>query len=512
MIWHIAKKDFLLNLISPRFIVGCLLSLLIIPFTVVVNLEEYKSEVDLYNTEMAEAKQELENTRVYSGLRPTIVRPPNPLSVFCTGINGNMGNKVKIDFGNITPLPIGDVSQRDNPFLNSFLSIDFIGVISILISLLALIFSYDLFTREREDGTMKLLLSKGISRSRFLSGKILGIMITLLPILVLCYLLSILIVLFSKNISLDAEQWTSLVLLFFFSMVYMAVFILTGAFISSKVRHSSTSIIISLLCWIWFVFLTPALAKHVAQTFDNIEKHDNVAYALDELDREYYDKINKEITPEIQKELNLYSRSWWNASGGNDGYFETSGTAREYMEFERRLMEEGEPLRIDYADKKWIIVKDHMDDLFRQKRLQKNLLMLSPTGMFEMMAAGLCKNDEVAVNDFMKDVRAYRETLIQHFESNKWFGDFRYITAQPLEEIVSIEEQNRISASGQIPDSWSNNNNPVLDLDGIPVFSSRETSVLVLLYQSLLLIMLLLLICSLLLVFTIRSFHKYDVR
>jgi ABC-2 type transport system permease protein len=512
MIWHIAKKDFFLNLISARFIVGCLLSLLIIPFTVVVNLEQYKTEVDLYHIEEAQARKELEETRVYSGLRPTIVRPPNPLSVFCTGISGNMGNKVKIDFGNITPLPVGNVSQSDNPFLNSFLSIDFIGVISILISLLALIFSYDLFTREREDGTMKLSLSKGISRSRFLSGKILGIMITLLPILLLCYLLSILIILFSKSISLDAGQWTSLVLLFLFSMVYMTVFVLAGAFVSSKVRHSSTSIIISLLGWIWFVFLTPALAKHIAETYVSIEKQDNVAYAINELDREYYDILYNEITPEIEKELNLYSRSWWNANGGADGYFETSGTAKEHMEFERRRREESEPVRIDYADKKWIIVKDHLDDLFRQKDLQKKLLMLSPTGMFEMMAAGLCRNDEAAVNDFMEDVRGYRETLIQHFESHKLFADFRYITAQPLDEIVSIEEQSRIQASGQIPDSWSINNNPPLDLEGVPLFSHQESGIPALLYQSLLLIMLLLLICSLLLVFTVRSFHKYDVR
>jgi hypothetical protein len=202
----------------------------------------------------------------------------------------------------------------------------------------------------------------------------------------------------------------------------------------------------------------------------------------------------------------------WNANGGDDGYFETSGTALEYMEFERRLMEKGEPVRIDYADKKWIIVKDHLDDLFRQKHLQKNLLMLSPTGMFEMMAAGLCRNDETAVNEFMEDVRNYRETLIQYFESQKWFADFRYITAQPLDEIVPIEEQNRIRESGQIPDSWSNTNNPTLDLEGVPMFSHQETSIPALLYQSLLLIMLLLLICSLLLIFTIRSFHKYDVR
>jgi ABC-type transport system involved in multi-copper enzyme maturation permease subunit len=512
MIWHIAHKDFHLNLLSARFIAGCILCILIIPFSIVVNMEDYKKTMEVYRTEAAEAKDQLESTKVYSGLRPVILRPPNPMSIFCDGISGNIGNRVKIDFGNIAPLPSGSSAQGDNPFMNSFLSFDFAGIIAILISLLALIFSYDLFTREREDGTMKLGLCSGISRSGFLSGKIIGVIITLLPILTLCYLLSVFIILISPNIYLDAGQWTSVLLLFLISLVYMSVYIMAGAFISSRVKHSSTSIIISLLCWIWFVFLSPALARHVAESFVNIEKHDNVAYAIEEMDREFYEKLYRDIIPGISEDMNLNGRSWWNANGGEDGYFETSGTAREYMEKERRIMKENEPLRIDLADRKWIIIKARLDDLFRQKRLQKNLMLLSPTGMFEMLSAGLSRNDENAVDDFMQDVREYRETLISHFESNKWFGDFRYITAQPLDEILPIEENSRIRRSGEIPESWNNHKNPPLDLEGVPMFSYSEPGIPALLYQSLLIIILLILIGSILYFLTIRSFQSYDIR
>ncbi len=511
MIWNIAKKDFLLNLVSARFIVGCILCLIIIPFAVIVNLEDYKKEMEVYNIEVATAKKELESTRVYSGLRPVIVRPPNPLSVFCTGISGNLGNKVKIDFGNISSLPDGNTTGTDNPFLNSFLSIDFTGIISILISLLALIFSYDLFTREREDGTMKLIFSTGTGRSKFLSGKILGLFITLMPVLLLCFLLSIFIILISPNISLNPDQWINVLLIFFFALLYMAVFIMTGAFISSKVRHSSSSIIISLLCWIWFVFLSPVLASHIASGLVSVEKHDNVAYAVEELDSEFREKQNKMVI-NILEELNLDGLYLGNTTMGDDGYFETSGTAREYMECERRLKEGSEPVRIDYADKKWIIVKDRLDDLYRQKRLQRKLMLLSPTGIFEMVAEGLSRNDEVAIEDFMEDIREYREVLIHHFESNSWFGDFRYITPQPLEEILPIKENDLIAESGQIPDSWYYNNCSPLDLEGVPMFSYREAATPELLQQNLLLILLLFFISSVLYLFITRSFRNYDIR
>ncbi|MBT4412394.1 MAG: ABC transporter permease [Bacteroidetes bacterium] len=516
MIWHIAKKDFLLNLISARFIVGTVLCLLIIPFTILINLDDYGTRLDEYHIKTVEAKNQLEQTRVYSGLRPVIIRPPNPLSLFSNGIDGNVGTRVKVDFGNIPALPEGKASQRDNPFLNSFMSIDFIGIISILISLLALIFSYDVFTREREDGTMKLSLSKGISRPAFMSGKILGIILTLMPILLLCYLLSIIIILVSGHTSFAPDQWVNLVFLFVFSILYMLVFILAGAFISSMVKQSSTSIIISLLCWIWFVFLTPALAKNFAESLITIEKQDNINYSLIEINREFWDNLHNEVSPRIEKELGMYDRdrSYWHASGGQDGFFETSGTARDVMEYERRMKAETEPIRIDDADKKWIIVKNRLDDLYRQKRLQKNLLMLSPTGMFEMIASSLCQNDENALDEFMEDVREYRETLIRHFETNEWFSDLRYITAQPEDEIASTnEEKNRIAATGQVPDSWSNQNNPVLDLEGVPMFSHASTRLLpVLLHQSLLFIILLLVICSVLTILIAWSFNKYDVR
>ncbi len=41
MIWKIAKKEFLLNLISARFVIGFLLCLFLIPFTLTVNIDEY---------------------------------------------------------------------------------------------------------------------------------------------------------------------------------------------------------------------------------------------------------------------------------------------------------------------------------------------------------------------------------------------------------------------------------------------------------------------------------------
>jgi ABC-type transport system involved in multi-copper enzyme maturation permease subunit len=151
MLWLIAKKEFLLNLLSAKFIIGFLLCLVIIPFTVVVSVDNYLNQVQVYKIEKDKAEKEFKEVRVWSMLRPTVVKEPDVLSIFSSGISDNLGNKSKIQISEQSLFPAGHVVTNDNPLLNAFFSIDFSKVIAILISLIALVFSYDAITRELDD-------------------------------------------------------------------------------------------------------------------------------------------------------------------------------------------------------------------------------------------------------------------------------------------------------------------------------------------------------------------------
>jgi len=81
MIWKIAKKEFLLNLVSARFSIGFLLCLFLIPFTVTVNVDDYDKRLWVYRMSKANAEKIFKEVRVYSYLRPEIVKPLQPQSV-----------------------------------------------------------------------------------------------------------------------------------------------------------------------------------------------------------------------------------------------------------------------------------------------------------------------------------------------------------------------------------------------------------------------------------------------
>ena len=306
MIWHIAKKDFLYNIISSRFIIGFILCLFLIPFSMLININDYSDQVRLYQLDKANAEKAFKEVRVYSGLKPEIIKPPEPLSILSKGISSNVGNHVKIWLGDKPMLAEGKAATKDNPLLNAFFSIDFVNIITIIISLLALIFSYDICTREKETGTLKLQLANSISRSHVLLGKVFGVYLTLLPILVFCYLLSALLILFSKDVSFTTLGWGRILLLFIASLIYLSVFVLIGLLISTQFKSSITSMIVCLFFWVFFVFIVPNFSVYLAESFIRVQSRDNLMRVLEDL--------GKELSKKSRDHFNALDKPDWGMS------------------------------------------------------------------------------------------------------------------------------------------------------------------------------------------------------
>lgn len=511
MIWLIAKKDFLLNLLSVRFIIGFVLCLLVIPFTIIVSVDNYENQVRVYKIEQAQADKEMKESRVWSHVRPTVVQEPEPLSIFSTGIISNIGNKVKIAFWEYPLFPEGHTLTRDNPLLNAFFSIDFSKVIAILISLLALVFSYDAITREREDGTMKLTFTGQVSRISFLMGKLLGLLLTLLPILLFCYLLACLVIVVNPGVSFSASDWGGLLLLLLTSVIYMLVFLLLGMFISSRVTHSSSSIIISLLCWIWFLFLMPNIATYLAQSISKAPLYDNVQIAMDEYDRTYHKEYGEEWE-RITQRLNIKGMDYYNFSQTNNESYIFSGGSRNIPIFHQQLQIWATPVMLNNADKKWAMQRNYLDGLVRQQQLQQAIAWLSPSELFAQTTEALCRTDANSFLKYMESLRNYRETVITYFKDNKLFESISYFTPEPLEDFPTQAELDSGDSEAWKKYERGYSEFPKVDTSGLPRYIPLNQSLSVALSDALGRLCALLGLAIVLLVGTIVSFMKYDVR
>ena len=508
MIWKIAKKEFLLNLVSARFIIGFLLCLFLIPFTVTVNIDDYDSRMRVYHVDKANAENSFNNVRVYSYLRPEVVKPPQPLSIFCRGISGNVGNRVKIWLGDKPLFATGKAAIRDNPLLNSFFSIDFVGIIAIVMSLLALIFTYDACTREKEEGTLKLQLSNSLGRYKILLGKVLGVYLTILPIVLFCYILSTILILHSPNISFSAGDWGRICLLFFASLLYFTVFIFIGLLISARLKFSITSIIVCLFFWVFFVFIVPNLAVYMAESLKKVQSYDNLQYVLQDLDKEYRKKCSEYSDALEQPNWG----SFWNYFGGSDGSLLIGCTSKAQMERHRKLHEYTEPLRIDYANKKWAIQKAYLDSLESQRSFAETISLVSPSEVFRLVCTSLCCTGVGGHYRFMDRTQHYRNEFIDFFKNKKIFSSFIYFTPVPAEEFLTAEEITRIlDNKGSLPGS-NIEKYPYLDLSDVPRFQRRSSNVLTDVKDAVGKLATMVIVSIVLFYLSFLSFTRYDVR
>lgn len=511
MIWLIAKKDFLLNLLSVRFIIGFVLCLLVIPFTVIVSVDNYQNQERIFKIEQAKADKEMKESRVWSAVRPTVIQVPEPLSIFSTGIISDVGNKVKVSFWDYPLFPEGHTLTRDNPFLNAFFSIDFSKVIAILISLLALVFSYDAITREREDGTMKLTFTGEVSRISFLIGKLLGLLLTLLPILLFCYLLACLIIVVNPEISFSASDWGGLILLLLASVIYMMVFLLLGMFISSRVTHSSSSIIISLLCWIWFLFLMPNIATYMAQSISKAPLYDNVQATMQNYDDTYWKEYSEEW-PRASQRIGMKYLNYNNCSGDGVEYLELAGGPKETPLFHQQMQIWATPLMLDNADKKWALQRNYLDGLVCQQRLQQAIAWLSPSELFDQTTDALCHTDAGSFLKYMESIRKYRENVITYFKDHKLFESTSYFTGQSVDEFPTQAELDSGDETARKKYDRNNSEFPYLDTSGVPRYVPQEVTISATLGTALGRLCAMLGLAIVLLIGTIVSFMKYDVR
>ena len=528
MILRIALKEWFQNIITPRFITGFILCVLLIPFSIVISINEYKSKVNVYESEKKQAEQE-NQPKVYSGYRPVIVKEPTPLSIFARGVSYNLGDRVKIYFGDIPMMSEGKAESRDNPFLNRFFTFDFVSVLIIIISLMAFLFTYDICTGERESGTLKMMLSNPVSRATVLAGKMLGAFFTLMPMLIFSFGLCILMTLFYPDIHFTSSEWLRIGLIFLLSIVFLILFMVIGLFVSSRVRHSGTGIVVCLVLWVTFLFIIPNLANYSAKSFVKVGSAENLNFNINDLDKDLFKKA------EEYYKNNLSEVDWsmtWMMDGNSDGYMMVAGATRSWFARSKANNEHFEPLRISYADKKWRFRKNYISKIELQQRIAQYLSFLSPSEIFKESVNRLCATNAGSHYDFMDQTRRYREELINYYKQNKLFSSYLYITQTDPKNFMTADEMVNALTKGEIKtladlnakkDPWNfkyftgtlpdnfNDWKPI-DLSQFPKFSYRPADVLEDVSHSLVHIGVLFVLALVLFYFSYMAFIRYDVR
>ena len=289
MIWHIAKREFYDNLNSLRFALAAALLLALMLTNAVMHLREHPQQIRQYLASMTESQNVLtshaENSLYELAQKGPgwFYKAPSPLNFCAEGGESVLPSAVegrhavwKMSFvvggrrlNSFWRLEYPSISPDLHNIRSDVTKVDWAFVIGYVLSLIALLFTFDSISGERERGTLRLVLAHPIPRHTLLIGKFFGALISVLVPVSVAVLMNLLVISTSNDVQLGQELWVRLGIIFFSSVLYTCFFLALGLLVSARVQQSVVSLVILLLTWVIFVVFIPNTLASITSRFSS---------------------------------------------------------------------------------------------------------------------------------------------------------------------------------------------------------------------------------------------------
>ena len=248
--WTIARKEIASNLLSYKFFIVIVLTVILIFTSFFIMYRDFNDRLADYDIIKPTSED------------PIAVLAPNPLSMFSKGLDEAMGRSFESTVIGIT---VRAGQKSGNKVFSFFPTPDFMYIVKVVLSLVALLFGFDQISQERERGTLQLMLSNSASRATVLVGKWVGNFLSLSIPFLLVVLLGFAFVNLNRDIHFSADQLVRLALILCVTLLYIALFLSLGILISTLTRKAAISVVALLLIWVMMVFVIPNLGNLLAR-------------------------------------------------------------------------------------------------------------------------------------------------------------------------------------------------------------------------------------------------------
>lgn len=432
MIWKIAKKEFLLNLMTFKFAVGTIVCVVLTAVFMPILAKDYQQKLKTYNGNVARNKAELRKVKVYKNIIPTIYRPPSMLSAFSEGLEKRVGNSATIEMDKVPE--ISAAAARGNPYLSIFSVFDASLIFKIVISVLALLVAYDTVSGERERGTLKLMLSGTTRRYEVLLAKLLaGLLILVVPVTII-FVIGLIILLSFPLVDLTGSDWMRIGMMYLASLVFTSAMYNMGLLFSCLARRSSISLVLGLFLWILFTVVIPNGSVYLAAEMRPLEPQEKIDAQIMTLRQDKNSDLD---------EIKLNSVSNTSQSDARDafgrGYIRLLN--RTYLEYLQKYYRLRYPVNIKYADRFWEVEQSYFNSLQEQKNLADTLSRISPISLYESVMSTLAGTDIAVFQHFMDSVRTYRADIVRYVNSKtEGFSSSSFFTPCTKNEVEEYEK------------------------------------------------------------------------
>jgi ABC-2 type transport system permease protein len=412
MLATLIKKEIVSTILDLRFVIASLLFLVLIPLGMYVSRKGYEQRLANYRQEHQMYRQKY-GKEVSSGVEVHGFRPPSMLSVFASGLDHYIPDKVITSRSGIFRTT-KSVRASNSPAL-LFGRLDLLFNMCFVASLVALAFTFNCISGEKQAGTLGLMLSHPLSRSHILLSKIIGNFVCLLIPLVMSLLIASIILELSRDISIFLPQlYPSFLIILGVSLVYLLTMVILGVLISGTTQKPIISMIISLFVWVIIVLAMPKVSTMLARIIYPVEAEQVVnlrkQMVLEDIDKTFKQKSidihNKYLQRIPENLINEYFRI---KSHIKKDFLQSK--YKSVVALDKELIAHSKENDKRIANEIGQIVQSHKNKMNIQNTIAMYISRLSPACCYSYLISGLSNTGTREYDKLMENAQQFQDQV-----------------------------------------------------------------------------------------------------
>ncbi len=404
-----------------------MLSFILITFTgisVLINFINYRSEVKFREEAKKEKRQQWlqqnpKHPHIAAHFGTFAFKPKTLLCFVDPGIDAYAGT-----YAYMEPHRQNDFIFRPAEGKNASIRLgDFTVtlVLQLVLPLFIIYICYSSFSTEREQGTLKLLVSHGQQLEKIIWSKILACYSIVFALTAIIFLLVLCVVLNSEMCINLPEQFTRILILIITYNLYYFIFTALSVCISALSSFSKNALLLLISVWMGWCIILPKAAA-------------NVADSLYTLPADYNFRVN------IQNDIlmgidghNAHDKRSEELKQGLLKKFKVKDVADLPFNFEGYVMQKGEEYSSMVYDKHYSFIQDILK---KQNRISEYIGIINPFLAMRNLSMGISGTDMNAHSVFQQSAEEYRRNFVQQMNEDMTehsrYGDWDYRAGKSL--------------------------------------------------------------------------------
>jgi len=401
MLKTIVRKEVLETIFSYRFPLFAVICLLLIPLGMSVNQAGYARRVRDYSEQVRLADEAASALKLQDVMAGTVAikgfRHPAPLSVFTQGFESTLPRYYEFTQDGFKP---GESPSDDESILSVQGKVDFVFLVQMVISLVALLFASDMISGEKESGTLRVMLANSLPRDTILVAKISGGFLALWIPFLLAFLLGAVVLNLGAFPLIGGSGTARVLVILLVTSLFILTYFTIGIAVSASAAKARTSLVAILIIWAAFQLIIPKLGDMIARLIHPVRTETEVSLQKSLLVR----SIDTDAAKELGRQYNLIFGSVPRGTADNPSSPERKkwDPLRDDIQQRARERKSQELAAID---------ETYLQERRRQLDLAVDLSLVSPSAAFARFIADVCGTGELERAKYIEAVRSHQKAL-----------------------------------------------------------------------------------------------------